>query len=201
MTAILDPIGACLSLTSTFLFVKATRSAWMIGLLAIIVNTILYFQKGLYGQVGLEFVYFITMIYGWVLWGKPLDSSDSISGIQVMHRLHWVMLMAGMSSIFIFVFCFLTYMTDSDVAHVDALIVAISLSAQFLLCHRYIECWILWLVVDAIVAILQWQKGIPFHSGVHFIYLGMAIVGHIRWTRLRNNDANQDMIKAQLSSG
>ncbi len=184
MSSLLDPIGASLSLLSTICFVRALRFAWGAGFAAVIINTILYYQKGLYGQVGLEFVYFFMMVYGWILW-DPEKTPDKTTSFQYLTRKQWVYLGLVQLLAIPLLSLFLKTYTDTDVPLQDATIVSVSLSAQFLLCHKFMECWIFWFVVDLLIAILQFDKGIPYHAFVHLVYLSLAVAGHIHWHKLK----------------
>lgn len=181
---ILDPIGASLSLLSTFCFVNAKRAAWIVGMLAILVNTTLYFFKGLYGQVALEGVYMVSMVYGLVLWTSSQNENKPTLLISRLTPTHGIGL-AVLNIVGVTVaWWLLSHFLNSTVPMLDALILCLSLTAQWLLCRKVFECWIVWFVVDAIVVWVHAQKGIPFHSGVHFIYLFLAVAGHFRWKKL-----------------
>lgn len=179
----LDFIGASLSLISTYYFTQARRLAWLVGLFAIVLNSILYWQKGVYGHLILESIYFISMIYGWYQWSNGISNTPSrliryLSiqqvGYYVLFALVSILLVAKGLSVF----------TDSTIPYWDASTTVLSLLAQWLLCRKIIHCWILWFVVDALVALLQFYKGMPFHSAVHWLYLFMAVVGYYRWRQL-----------------
>lgn len=189
---LLDPIGASLSLMSTFCFVNAKRVAWVIGMAAIAVNTTLYFYKGLYGQVALEAVYMLSMVYGLYLWSSTHQQDKpelAISHLTIEHGMTLVPLnMIGIVG----AWWILSSYLQSTVPFLDALILCMSLSAQWLLCRKVFECWMVWFVVDAIVVWVHAQKGIPFHSGVHFIYLFLAVAGHLRWKRLMATQLSSD---------
>jgi nicotinamide mononucleotide transporter len=184
MINLLDPIGAGLSLVCTYYFAKASRSAWVIGMVAIFVNVILYWQKGIYGALFLEGIYFLSMIYGWWQWScysntqtqKPIRALTLREGCQLIP----IAFIGILLSSFI-----LRTWTDSDIPYLDAITTTLSLLAQWLLCLKIIHCWFLWFFVDALTAIMQLYKGIPFHSAIYWMYLIFAVMGYIRWRRLR----------------
>lgn len=179
----LDPIGACIALLCTYYFTQARRFAWCLGLIAIVINAILYYEKGIYGRVGLEFLYFVSMIYGLYHWGqaKSERTPTVISRLNRREILQYALLATGaiwgLAQL-------LQNMTNSTIPYWDATTTVLSLMAQWWLCRKIIQSWILWFFVDAMVAILQCYKGIPFHSMVHWMYLGMAVMGYYRWRRL-----------------
>ncbi len=179
----LDFTGASLSLISTYYFTQARRLAWLVGLFAITLNFILYWQKGIYGHLVLESMYFISMIYGWYQWsaGTTAKQSRLIRYLSWRHMGYYALL--AICSILLMAKV-LTVYTDSTIPYWDATTTILSLIAQWLLCIKIIHCWILWFVVDALVALLQLYKGLPFHSAVHWLYLIMAVVGYYRWRKL-----------------
>jgi len=177
----LDFTGACLSLTSTYYFTQAKRLAWLVGILAIIINFVLYWQKGIYGRVLLEILYFISMIYGLQQWTTQNQQQRPIRSLRLTEAFFYSILAA------IGIFLLATYLitfTDSNVPYWDAVSTVLSLLAQWLLCLKVIHCWFLWFIVDAMVAALQYYKGIPFHSALHWLYLGMAVLGYWRWREM-----------------
>lgn len=175
----LDPMGASLSLACTYYLTAAYRSAWLIGLCAIILNAILYWQKGIYGALFLELIYFVSSIYGWYQWHASQNRpTRAIRHLSIKEGVFFISLaMLGT----IMIAAFLSQWTDSEVPYWDAAITAMSLIAQWLLCLKVIQCWLVWFVVDAMVASLHLYKGIPFHSIIHWIYLLLALLGYWRW--------------------
>ncbi len=178
----LDPVGAGLSLICTYYFTAARRIAWPIGMAAIALNSILYWQKGIYGSVMLEGVYFLSMIYGLFTW----SSSRKTLTFQDIRFLNFgqigkltLLAVAGT-----FVLSFILQKSGSDIPYWDALTTTLALIAQGLLCLKYIHCWILWFIVDAMMAIMQLYKGIPFHSAIHWMYLIFAVMGYLRWHKI-----------------
>ena len=91
--------------------------------------------------------------------------------------------------IFSSVSVFATY-TDSNVALFDALTTALSIIAMWQLSRKYIEQWIVWLIVDIISVGLYIYKGIYFYASLYFVYSIVAIIGYIHWKKLMNNDNN-----------
>lgn len=171
----LDPIGASLSLLSTYYFTRAYRIAWMVGIAAILVNSLLYWQKGIYGHVLLEAFYLMSMVYGLRESSRPIH--------YLSQRTLFILGLLALSSILVGA-QILRVWTGSDVPYWDATTTVLSLLAQYLLCIKAIQCWILWFAVDAMVALLHLYKGIPFHSLVKWMYLGLAVLGYCRWRRL-----------------
>lgn len=184
----LDFTGACLSLTCTYYFTTIKRAAWIIGAIAIILNSALYYIKGIYGALFLESLYFISMMWGWYTWGR--NKNNQIRPISLL-KMHHGFILTFSSIIAIFLMSqFLILYTDSDIPYIDSTITVLSLVAQGLLCFKVIHCWILWFIVDVLVAGLHYYKGIPFHSAVHCVYLIFAVLGFYRWYKVYQQQQN-----------
>jgi len=177
----LDPIGAVFSLLSTIFFVKANKQAWPLGIVATMCNMTLYFQRGIYGDAALEIFYFLLMFYGWHLWsrGKEQQRELPITHLTMQQGILWVVVASV--SIPCLAWLLIRY-AHSSVPWLDATTTIVSLIAQWLMCRKIIETWLLWFIADAIYAGMYFYKGIPFHSALLMVYLGMAIAGYITWS-------------------
>ncbi len=180
----LDPLGSILSVISTIFYVRASQLAWPIGLLATCVNGSLYFITGLYADMSLEGIYFISMFYGWYQWryGGKKKTEKKIGNLSLAHG--FILLIIGLVT-FTLVAYLLGHYTPSKVPYWDAGTTVISLIAQWLTCRKIIETWIVWFVVDGMYVYLYFHKGIPFHALHSLLYLGMAVAGYAYWQRLR----------------
>lgn len=176
----LDIAGAGLALTSTYYFTKAARFAWCLGIIAVVINIALYWQKGIFGHFILECIYFVSFIVGLWHW-RPNSHTKQIKKLTFKQ----ILLLSSVSLVFIILIALLlNYFTKSSVANLDAITTVLSLVAQTLLIYKYIQCWVVWLVVDVIVAYIQFDQGMPFHGVSTTLYCGMALLGYYRWSKL-----------------
>lgn len=78
----------------------------------------------------------------------------------------------------------LTRFTDSTVPFWDAGTTAASIVAMWMLSRKYVEQWLVWLVVDVVTVWLYAYKGISFTAGLYTLYSLLAVAGYLRWRRL-----------------
>ncbi len=183
-THYLDVVGSCASFISTLYFINVNKYAWPFGLLAILINITLYYKIGLYADVLKEGIYLSFMIYGWYLWTHPTTKNNAplpISRLQ-SNEIKWLACIFSICTVLLIYI--LSHHTNSQTPYWDAITTTLSLTAQYLICKKRIECWILWFIADALYVGLYWHKHVPAHSILLIIYCGMAIMGHIRWARL-----------------
>ena len=180
-----DLLGALVSLISTYYFIRLNSKAWPIGMIATVLNGWLYWHKGIYADMLLEFFYFLSMVYGWHKWQnkKPQDVTAVQTSLGYLKPLQWISLGLLLALVFISIRYLLETFTHSTVALLDAATTSLSLVAQWLMCHKIIVTWILWFITDALYAAMYLNKNLPFHSILMIIYTGMAIAGYLVWAR------------------
>ena len=77
----------------------------------------------------------------------------------------------------------LSHYTDSTVPVADAFTTALSLVGIWALAHKYLEQWLVWILVDIVTCWLYFQKDIPFKASLYGLYVIIAIAGFRRWHR------------------
>lgn len=184
----LDPIGAGFSLVCTYYFTTARRLAWLLGMIAIVLNVVLYWQKGIYGSLVLEAIYFASMVYGWYQWSSGSTRVERTIRYLTLKETLQLLPIALLGVVALIIA--LKTLTDSDIPYLDGTATALSLLAQWLLCLKIIHCWILWFIVDALMACLQLYKGLVFHSAIYWLYLILAVMGYFRWRKIYLSENN-----------
>lgn len=179
----LDFFGAITSLIATLLFVYANRYAWLMTCLAAGVNGVLYFQQGIYADTLLELAYFLTATYGWFAW-KRLSHKSALP-VQYLSLQQALQSIAVSAALFVLLYFLLTHYTPSKIPGLDAITVALSLTAQGLMCRKYIEAWFFWWVTDVLYIGLYSVKHLPFHVALMLVYTSLAVQGYLRWKQLQ----------------
>lgn len=184
----LDISGAIFAFISTLYYVKADNLAWPTGLLSSGLNIILFAITRIYGDMGCEIIYFISMFYGWYLWTHPKTGQKELRISHLSISLFTILLSVALTS-FMLLALFLAKFTNSQIPIWDASTTVLALTAQWMICKKIIECWYLWFVVDALYVGLYFYKGIPAHGILFMIYLCLAIIGLLNWRRLMERES------------
>jgi|WetSurMetagenome_2_1015567.scaffolds.fasta_scaffold225741_2 nicotinamide mononucleotide transporter len=182
VTKQLDIIGTICGLTATACFVGAYKIAWPISLVALFIDGILFWKKGLYGDCVLQIIYFIMILYGWWQW---LYGGNSGKGCEIttitLKQVFWCLTVAVLG--IVLVYLLLRFYTDSQIPVLDATTTVLSLLAFWLSCYKILQCWILWFIVDSFYIGMYFYKAVPAHAWLNIIYLSMAMYGYFIWRR------------------
>ena len=73
--------------------------------------------------------------------------------------------------------------TDAALPVGDSFTTALSIVATWMLARKYIEYWLIFIVVDAVSAMQYIYKGLYPTAGLFIVYTVMAVVGYRQWRK------------------
>ena len=180
----LDITTTVLGLAYILLEYRASVWMWLVGFLMQSLGIVLYYQKGLYADCGMEFYYLAMTVYGWWRWIKPKANSQKPIAISLFPRrlvLPWLLLIAA---IWAFIYWLLVTFTNSNVPLADSFTTALSIVGIWALAHKYLEQWFIWIAVDVVTSVLYFYKDIPFKASLYALYVVIAIAGWFKWRNI-----------------
>lgn len=177
----LDFIGTMISLLGTYFFTQANIKMWPAYITAGILNSLLYFNKQMYGVLVLELVYLTISIYGWQSWSFTNEKSLNIRKINAQQFI--ILLFSGVT-LSLLISTILLKLASSSYILIETIAVSTSIIAQALSSRKIINCWHCWFAADAIYIYLMLQQELMFHAILFFIYLFMAILGYYSWRKI-----------------
>ncbi len=188
---IIEIIGAVIGLTYLFLEYKANVWLWPVGILMSLFYVAIFFHGKFYADAAIYLYYIGANIYGWLKWTRSRDdvlSADNIPAdeLVITHTPKSQILPLAIVSVILWgvLFWVLKTFTDSPVPMGDAFTTALSIVAMWMLARKYLEQWMLWIVVNVVSTILYFWKGL-YPTGVLFIvYVIVAVLGYFRWRKL-----------------
>ena len=185
---VLQIIGVALGLLYLWLEYKANIWLWIVGILMPCVHCVLYYQKGIYADCAMQAYYIIAGLYGLTIW--LLGRKNTKKPLKITHTpLNLALyLLAIYALLHVIIYLVLTLFTDSTVPFWDSMTTALSMIAMWMLSRKYIEQWLVWLVVDVITAGLYLYKEIPLTAGLYTLYTALAFVGYMRWRRVYKSE-------------
>ena len=201
----LDIVTTVLGLAYILLEYRASLWMWVVGFAMQALGIVLYYQKGLYADCGMEFYYLSMTVYGYWKWVRgnqrdrsfdtSADSSDpqppNLGGLEITHiplrlLVRWSAIMAAVWAL---IYWLLVTYTNSNVPLADSFTTALSLIGIWALAHKYLEQWFIWIAVDVVTSILYFYKDIPFKASLYALYVIIAIFGYMKWRRMMTSDA------------
>ena len=190
----LDIVTTVLGLAYILLEYKASLWMWLVGFLMQALGIVLYYQKGLYADCGMEFYYLSMTVYGYWRWSRsaaqqpPLHleraGGEALGLICHFPRrliLPWTLLIAA---VWATIYWLLVTFTNSTVPLADSFTTALSIVGIWALAHKYLEQWFIWIAVDVVTSVLYFYKDIPFKASLYALYVVIAIAGYFKWRKM-----------------
>ena len=190
----LDLITAVLGLAYILFEYRASRWMWVVCIVMQTLGIVLYYQKGLYADCGMEFYYLTMSIYGLVRWTASSSEGKGERGTGITSLLRpadggvqWLPLLGsgvGGGLLWLLIWWLLTTFTDSRVPVADSFTTALSIVGIWMLARKFLEQWFVWIAVDIVTSALYFYKDIPFKASLYALYVVIAIFGYRKWRRM-----------------
>jgi nicotinamide mononucleotide transporter len=167
---------------------RASAWLWFVGFLMQTLGIVLYYEKGLYADCGMEFYYLSMTVYGYWKWVHGSSEKKELPITKFPRKLiiPWCTLMLALWGI---IYWLLVTFTNSNVPMADSFTTALSIVGIWALAHKYLEQWFIWIAVDVVTCVLYFYKDIPFKGGLYALYVIIAIFGYRKWKRMTDNHA------------
>ena len=88
------------------------------------------------------------------------------------------------SLVFIVIAFILIRFTDSPVPYGDSFTTTLSIIAMWMLAHKYIEQWWLWIAVNVVSTGLYFWKGLYPTALLFVVYSIIPIFGYFKWKKM-----------------
>ena len=185
----LDIVTTALGLAYILLEYKASVWMWVVGFVMQSLGIVLYYQKGLYADCGMEFYYLAMTVYGFVAWMRHKQKAADLPIRHMPKKMAVVWVIAGLA-IWALIYFVLSRFTNSNVPVADAFTTALSIVGIWALARKYLEQWFVWIVVDIVTCGLYFYKDIPFKASLYGLYVIIAIFGYFKWKKMMEEEAN-----------
>jgi len=176
--------GLVSGLICVWLLIRQNVWTFPIGLIYSVVSVAVFMEQKLYSDVVLSGYYVLMNGYGWYYWlrGGVRSQQDELPVSRTpMASAGVVAVMTAIATGLVGLF-FATQ-TDAALPYWDSFTTCASFAAMWMTARKYLENWVVWLVVDVVAVGIYLVKDIELYALLYFVYLGMAVAGFRAWQR------------------
>jgi nicotinamide mononucleotide transporter len=185
-------VGTVFYLWSVWLIARRRIWTWPIGIVAVILYMLIFYQIRLYSDALEQVYYLVASVYGWWHWLRSPREGATIVDVGFSSRttvLVWLLVSVVLG---IALGAFMSraqvllpaiFPEAASFPYLDALTTIGSFIAMWLTARRRIESWIYWIVIDIAGIGLYYVKGVKFIALLYVVLLGLAIKGFVSWSR------------------
>lgn len=179
-TTPLELISFLLSIITVALNIRQIHWGWLFAILSSLLYCVVFFDAKLYGDSGLQIVFVLVSMWGWTQWLRHGDAQQKLL-VTRLQRSEKFLAVFTCLAMFLILYVFLKFATDTDVPLADGFLTAGSLLGQILLSRKKLENWYVWIVVDVLYVLLYLYKNLMLTALLYAIFVVMAIVGARTW--------------------
>jgi len=179
----LELVAAVLALAMVGCNLREIHWGWPLAILSSLMYFGVFAQHRIYGDAALQILFAAAAFWGWFQWlrGHRADGSSLHVARLSTHGIVYTLLACGLA--WPTIAFFLMRFTDTDVPWWDGFATGFSLVGQYLLGRKFIENWIIWLVVNMVSVGLFIHKGLWLTVGLYGVFAALSVAGYIAWRR------------------
>ena len=172
---------------SVILVAKGKISNYYFGIINVVIYGFISYNSKYYGEAMLNILYFLPMqIIGFMMWRRNnvnIDESKEVKAERMTAK--EIILWSVLSGIAVIVYGIILKKLNNTLPMADSFTTVLSVTAMILMVKRYIEQWIVWIMID-IVAIYMWLfiKSDYNITIMWTAYLVNAVYGLYNWVKL-----------------
>ncbi|GAB1441165.1 nicotinamide riboside transporter PnuC [Providencia sp.] len=203
----IEAVGTVAGLLCILLASLEKTINYLFGLINVSLFAVIFFQIQLYANLLLQIFFFVANIYGWYAWSRVTNSQ------QVELKIRWLSLPKAAVTLVISILAiiYLTFNIDAvfgvlakwavellnlfgaDLAlpaiepdafpFWDSAMTILSVVAMILMTRKYVENWLLWVIINVISIVIFFIQGVYAMSLEYLILLGIALNGSRLWIK------------------
>ncbi len=179
-----EVLGALWGVAMVMCNIRQIHWGWPLAIASSALYFIVFWGTKLYGEAVLQIFFAVMALWGWRQWLRGVQADADALVVQRLDKLTAIKLAVITAIVYCLGGLFLSHYTSSDVPWWDALTTALSVVATFLLGRKFIENWLLWVLVNAVSIALFAAKGLWLTVALYAVFLAMAVLGWRAWRRV-----------------
>lgn len=176
----LDQANLALGIVGVWLMIRRSLWAFPVGLVAVTVQGILFYQAHFPADAALQIFYFATFAWGWRHWVRDRGPAAELPVTCLKLRGRVLTVVSATLATVGWALTVGPWM-KAAMPWRDAFIAAFSVAAQVLQVRKNIENWALWVLVNLVAVASYWSAELAFTAFLYAIYLVLAFAGWWQW--------------------
>lgn len=179
----LELVAAVLALAMVGCNMREIHWGWPLAIVSSLLYVAVFAEARIYGDASLQVFFAVVAFWGWLQWLRGHRADGSALRVSRLSPRGAALALVACALAWPAVALFLRRFTDTDVPWWDAFPTAVSLVGQYLLARKYIENWLVWLVVNTVSVGLFAYKGLWLTTLLYALFIGLSWLGWQAWKR------------------
>ena len=154
---------------------------WPLAAISSVLYFFLFWNQRLYGDALLQVLFVVLALWGWSVWLRGVEGAP-LPVTRMPTRQRFTLAWMG-ALLWLVTGTVLLNFTDTDVPWWDAFPTAFSLVGQYLLAHKRLENWGIWILVNIVAAGLFAWKALWLTTLLYLVFIAFSAVGWRTWAQ------------------
>lgn len=181
-----EVLAVVFSLVCVLLTIKENIWQWLVGIFGVIFYIVVFYQAKLYANMWLQVVFIVLQIYGWYEWLHGGRDKGELKISRSSMPLNGLLAVAALAGTAMMAYGFAKF-TDNAMPLADSAVTVLSLIAQWMLAKKYLENWLVWVIVNIIMIALGISQNLLLTAGLYTVFFLLAILGFWEWRKSYRN--------------
>jgi len=177
----LEIFAVVISAISVWLATRQSIWYWPSGIASVLTYAWIFFHARLYADAGLQIVYLLLIAYGWYQWLHGGEKREPL-GVSRTPRWAWVVVASAGTAFAVALGWWLNLKTDASLPFWDAGTASFSIAAQWMTARKWIDNWIVWIVVDVVYVGMYVYKELLPTAVLYAGFIVLAAIGYRAWS-------------------
>lgn len=183
--SVISLVSGLLGVCSVCLTAQRNILTYVFGFAQVITYTYLCVMQRFYGEIAINAYYFVTMIYGVIVWKRYLSGGEERFSVHTRRLPYYILALIVVLTV-VGSWCVgwsLARWTDDTQPYLDAFTTVPALVAQVLMIMVFREHWFIWLAVDILSVILWVRAGDYCMAAQYVFWCANCVYGLYRWRK------------------
>jgi nicotinamide mononucleotide transporter len=178
----LETLAVVLGIGYLLLAMLESSLCWYFAFFSTALYVWIFGDVSLYMESALNVYYMAMAIYGWLQWQRGGADKSGVKIIRWTAKQHTVgiviILAASVTSGYL-----LSSNTAAKLPYLDSFTTWGSVFTTIMVARKVLENWLYWIVINSVSIYLYIDRGLDQTAVMFFLYLGLATVGFLMWTK------------------
>ncbi len=153
------------------------------GLIATTLSVYIMYYAKYYADMSINIYYTIMSFYGWYVWKKGENSEPiSISRTNLKEKIIGIILFLITAFVCVLIYQFFNYKIQFN-NYLDILTTSLFFTAMWYMAKKKLENWTLWIIGDALVVYIFFDRQLYIIAFQYIIFTILAISAYIEWKK------------------
>jgi nicotinamide mononucleotide transporter len=177
-----EAAAALITLVSIWLTARENIWCWPTGVVSVVMYFWIFWEAKLYANAWLQVIYLFLCLLGWYEWLHGGKHREELR-VSRTPAWGWILTIVFGVAVTALVGWTMKRYTNASMPYSDAATTAFSVAAEAMTTQKWIENWLLWIVIDGVTTWMLLVQKLYASTLLYASFIALAVFGWIEWRK------------------